>query len=103
MRAAELSVSDRDGGTVGADRPLDRDGHLAAATSTGGMRRQSRGRNSDSAVIGADIYADDSACAVSCTGVGEDFIRCGVAGEVALPGARRRAASERRAGGAGAA
>lgn len=102
LRAAGLSVSDRDGGTVGAVA-LDRDGHLAAATSTGGMRGQSRGRISDSAVIGAGTYADDSACAVSCTGVGEDFIRCGVAGEVALPGARRRAASERRAGGAGAA
>ena len=34
-------------------------------------------------MIGAGTYADDSACAVSCTGVGEDFIRCGVAGEVA--------------------
>src|SRR3977135_4047470 len=60
------------GGTVGAVA-LDRAGHLAAATSTGGLTNKHRGRVGDSPIIGAGTYADD-ACAVSGTGQGESFI-----------------------------
>lgn len=61
-------------GTVGAVA-RDRDGRLAAATSTGGLTNKVVSRVSDSAVIGAGNYANDATCAVSCTGVGEVFIR----------------------------
>lgn len=65
-------------GTVGAVA-LDRDGHLAAATSTGGLMGKRSGRVGDSPIIGAGTYADDRTCAVSCTGTGEELIRHGVA------------------------
>ncbi len=65
-------------GTVGAVA-IDRDGHLAAATSTGGMTAKARGRVGDSPLIGAATYAQDGVCAVSATGHGEYFIRVGVA------------------------
>ena len=65
-------------GTVGAVA-LDRSGHLAAATSTGGMTNKRWGRVGDVPVIGAGTYADDGSCAVSATGHGEYFIRVGVA------------------------
>ncbi len=68
-------------GTVGAVA-RDRDGHLAAATSTGGMAGQLRGRVGDSAVFGAGTWADDLSCAVSGTGHGEAFIRCALAHEI---------------------
>ena len=68
-------------GTVGAVA-LDADGHVAAATSTGGMTGKRWGRIGDSPVIGAGTYADDRACAVSATGHGEYFIRVGVAQEI---------------------
>ena len=61
-------------GTIGAVA-LDRHGHLAAATSTGGRTNKRFGRVGDSPIIGAGLYADDESCAVSCTGVGEDFLR----------------------------
>lgn len=64
-------------GTVGAVA-LDRQGRLAAATSTGGMTNKRWGRVGDSPIIGAGTYADDR-CAVSATGWGEFFIRAGVA------------------------
>src|SRR5690606_20728710 len=60
-------------GTVGAVA-LDVHGALAAATSTGGMTGKLPGRIGDSSVIGAGTYASE-ACAVSCTGHGEFFIR----------------------------
>jgi beta-aspartyl-peptidase (threonine type) len=60
--------------TVGAVA-LDRDGNLAAATSTGGMTNKRWGRVGDSPIIGAGTYADNRACAVSATGHGEFFIR----------------------------
>src|SRR5438270_579602 len=60
-------------GTVGAVA-LDGAGHLAAATSTGGLTDKHRGRVGDSPIIGAGTYADE-ACAVSGTGQGEFFIR----------------------------
>lgn len=65
-------------GTVGAVA-LDRNGHLVAGTSTGGMTNKRHGRVGDSPIIGAGTYADDRACGVSCTGHGEYFIRFGVA------------------------
>lgn len=68
-------------GTVGAVA-LDRHGHLAAGTSTGGMTNKRHGRVGDSPIIGAGTYADDSV-AVSCTGHGEYFIRYSVAHEIA--------------------
>jgi len=68
-------------GTVGAVA-LDTDGHVAAATSTGGMTGKRWGRVGDSPIIGAGTYADDNGCAVSATGHGEYFIRLGVAHEI---------------------
>ena len=65
-------------GTVGAVA-LDRDGNLAAGTSTGGMTNKRWGRVGDVPVIGAGTYADNASCAVSATGHGEYFIRVGVA------------------------
>ena len=61
-------------GTVGAVA-RDADGHLAAATSTGGFNNKLEGRIGDSPIIGAGTYARDGVCAVSCTGQGEIFIR----------------------------
>lgn len=60
-------------GTVGAVA-CDRDGNLAAATSTGGMTNKKYGRVGDTALIGAGTYADNSTCAISCTGYGEYFM-----------------------------
>jgi beta-aspartyl-peptidase (threonine type) len=62
------------GGTVGCVA-RDRLGHLAAATSTGGLVGKPRGRVGDSAIVGAGTYADDAAGAVSNTGDGEAFVR----------------------------
>ena len=69
-------------GTVGAVA-CDRDGNLAAATSTGGMTGKVPGRVGDSAIIGAGTYAENATCAVSATGHGEFFIRYGAAFEIA--------------------
>jgi beta-aspartyl-peptidase (threonine type) len=68
-------------GTVGAVA-LDGDGNLAAGTSTGGMTNKWSGRVGDSPIIGAGTYADNDACAVSCTGWGEYFIRFAVAHDI---------------------
>ena len=65
-------------GTVGCV-VLDKDGNLAAGTSTGGMFKKKWGRIGDTPVIGAGTYADNKTCAVSCTGHGEYFIRHAVA------------------------
>jgi beta-aspartyl-peptidase (threonine type) len=69
-------------GTVGAVA-RDAEGHLAAATSTGGMTNKRFGRIGDTSIIGAGTYADDQTCAVSCTGHGEYFMRAVVAYDVA--------------------
>ncbi len=69
-------------GTVGAVA-LDREGHLAAATSTGGITGKAWGRVGDSPIVGAGTYADDRFVAVSCTGKGERFIVHAVAHEIA--------------------
>lgn len=68
-------------GTVGCVA-LDKQGHLAAGTSTGGMTNKRWNRLGDTPVIGAGTYASDDACAVSCTGHGEFFIRYAVAHDV---------------------
>ena len=68
-------------GTVGAVA-LDQHGHLAAATSTGGMTNKKWQRIGDSPIIGAGTYANDASCAVSCTGHGESFIRAVAAHDV---------------------
>ncbi|HEU4431043.1 MAG TPA: isoaspartyl peptidase/L-asparaginase [Myxococcota bacterium] len=68
-------------GTVGAVA-RDASGHLAAATSTGGMTNQLPGRIGDSPILGAGTWADDASCAVSATGHGESFLRAAFAHEV---------------------
>jgi beta-aspartyl-peptidase (threonine type) len=68
-------------GTVGAVA-LDKDGNLAAGTSTGGMTNKKYGRVGDSPIIGAGTYANNNSCAVSGTGWGEFFIRLGVARDI---------------------
>ncbi len=68
-------------GTVGAVA-RDAAGHVAAATSTGGVTGKRWGRVGDSPLIGAGTYADDRAAAVSATGSGEVFIRAGAAHEI---------------------
>jgi beta-aspartyl-peptidase (threonine type) len=73
---------ERTTGTVGAVA-LDRAGHLAAGTSTGGIRRRHPGRVGDSPIIGAGTYADDLTVAVSATGEGEYFLRAVVAYDIA--------------------
>ena len=68
-------------GTVGAVA-LDERGHLAAATSTGGITGQAVGRVGDTPICGAGTWADDATCAVSGTGEGEAFMRVAFAHEV---------------------
>jgi beta-aspartyl-peptidase (threonine type) len=75
-------------GTVGAVA-LDQHGHLAAATSTGGVTNKQAGRVGDAPLIGAGCYADDATCAVSTTGSGEMFMRMVVAYDVAAQMAYR--------------
>ena len=69
-------------GTIGAVA-LDSEGHLAAATSTGGYNNKPEGRVGDSPIVGAGTYARDGVCAVSGTGAGEYFIRYAVTHEIA--------------------
>lgn len=77
----QLDHGDDARGTVGAVA-LDAGGHLAAATSTGGMVNQLPGRVGDSPVIGAGTWAWDRTCAVSATGHGEVFVRAAVASRI---------------------
>ncbi|WP_042444314.1 isoaspartyl peptidase/L-asparaginase family protein [Azospirillum sp. B510] len=79
--AADDGDEQRRHGTVGAVA-RDRDGNLAAATSTGGMTAKARGRVGDSPVIGAGTFADNLTCAVSATGHGEHYIRRCAAHEI---------------------
>jgi beta-aspartyl-peptidase (threonine type) len=69
-------------GTIGAVA-VDLQGHVAAATSTGGITAKRWGRIGDSPLIGAGTYADDRAAAVSATGSGEYFIRAVAAHQLA--------------------
>ncbi len=65
-------------GTVGCVA-LDTSGNIAAGTSTGGLTNKKFGRVGDSPIVCAGTFADNATCGVSCTGVGEDFIRNAVA------------------------
>ncbi|WP_321309178.1 isoaspartyl peptidase/L-asparaginase [Marinifilum fragile] len=76
----EMKRTDRHG-TVGCVA-LDKEGNLAAGTSTGGMTNKRFGRIGDSPIIGAGTYANNKTCAVSCTGHGEYFIRLGIARDI---------------------
>lgn len=69
-------------GTVGAVA-VDVEGHVAVATSTGGLTAKRWGRVGDSPLIGAGTYADDASAAVSATGSGEYFIRAVAAHQLA--------------------
>lgn len=84
-------------GTVGAVA-MDKQGNLAAATSTGGMNAKPPGRVGDAPIIGAGTYADNASCAVSATGDGEYFIRASVArmicARVALAGMNAKDATQ---------
>jgi L-asparaginase / beta-aspartyl-peptidase len=92
MKAAEKARTGRAGkafhitdqdrhGTVGAVA-LDKNGNVAAATSTGGTTNKRPGRVGDTPVIGAGTYANNATCAVSATGDGEYFIRATAARDV---------------------
>ena len=70
-------------GTVGCVA-LDSHGNLAAGTSTGGRTNKKFGRVGDSPILGAGTYADNETCAVSATGIGEEFIRHTVAAQISL-------------------
>lgn len=79
-RGEESDDPARRHGTVGAVA-CDVSGHVAAATSTGGMTAKAPGRVGDTPMIGAGTFADDATCAVSGTGHGEIFIRWNAAAE----------------------
>ena len=75
-------ITDQDRhGTVGAVA-LDKNGNLAAATSTGGTTNKRPGRVGDSPIVGAGTYANNATCAVSATGDGEYFIRASVGHDI---------------------
>lgn len=75
------NAADEKRGTVGCVA-LDKDGNLAAGTSTGGMTNKRFGRVGDSPIVGAGTYANNLTCAVSATGDGEYFIRSVVAHDI---------------------
>jgi len=77
----EELMKDKKFGTVGAVA-CDRQGNIAAATSTGGMTNKKYGRIGDSPLIGSGTYANSKTCAISCTGHGEVFIRAVAAYDV---------------------
>ena len=77
----QLDHTDKKFGTVGAVA-LDQDGNLAAATSTGGLTNKKFGRVGDTPIPGVGTYANNNTCAISCTGVGELFIRSVVAYDI---------------------
>jgi beta-aspartyl-peptidase (threonine type) len=74
--AAIEAPAGRDTGTIGTVGAVacDSRGNLAAATSTGGMTNKKFGRVGDTPIIGSGTFADNSTCAVSCTGHGEYFM-----------------------------
>lgn len=75
------TIKDSKFGTVGCVA-LDKNGNLAAGTSTGGMTNKRWGRIGDAPIIGAGTYANNNTCAVSSTGWGEFFIRAMVAHDI---------------------
>ncbi len=80
--AAMAKFPDSKYGTVGCVA-LDKDGNIAAGTSTGGMTNKKYGRIGDVPIIGGGTYADNLTCGVSATGHGEYFIRGVVAYDIA--------------------
>jgi beta-aspartyl-peptidase (threonine type) len=74
-------IDDHKYGTVGAVA-IDKNGNIAAGTSTGGMTNKKYGRIGDSPIIGAGTYANNKTCGISATGTGEYFIRTVAAHEV---------------------
>ncbi len=79
--AAQPDGEDAHYGTVGCVA-LDTHGDLAAGTSTGGTSKKLAGRIGDSPIVGAGTYAANDTCAVSGTGVGEEYIRHAVAYDI---------------------
>lgn len=77
----DTELKDYKFGTVGC-AALDKNGNLAAGTSTGGMTNKRWGRIGDAPIIGAGTYANNETCAVSSTGWGEYFIRAMVAHDI---------------------
>ena len=73
-QADKAPMHDKKFGTVGAVA-CDKEGNIAAATSTGGMTNKKYGRIGDSPLIGVGTYANNETCAISCTGHGEIFMR----------------------------
>ncbi len=82
MEALQRAKESEKSGTVGCVA-LDKEGNIAAGTSTGGMTNKKWGRVGDSPVIGAGTYADNNTCGISATGHGEFFIRNVVAYDIA--------------------
>ncbi|HVJ70293.1 MAG TPA: isoaspartyl peptidase/L-asparaginase [Sphingomicrobium sp.] len=80
-KGSEAFDADIKYGTIGAVA-VDVHGHVASATSTGGLTAKRWGRIGDSPLVGAGTYADDRAAAVSATGLGEVFIRAAGAHEL---------------------
>ncbi len=80
--AGKILLSHPAFGTVGCVA-LDRQGHLAAGTSTGGRGLKRYRRVGDSPIIGAGTYAEEGVCAVSATGYGEYYVRGVLAYDVA--------------------
>jgi len=76
-----LAKDQKDRDTVGAVA-LDVHGNLAAATSSGGLTNKRFGRLGDVPIIGAGTYANNQTCAISATGIGEQFIRHAVAHDI---------------------
>jgi len=74
-------IDDHKYGTVGAVA-MDKNGNIAAGTSTGGMTNKKYGRIGDVPLIGAGTYANNATCGISATGTGEYFIRTVAAHEV---------------------
>jgi len=77
----DLYIKDDKYGTVGCVA-LDKDGNIAAGTSTGGMTNKKYGRIGDSPILGAGVYANNATCGVSSTGHGEFFMRGMVAADI---------------------
>ncbi len=81
LKKERVSGTNDKHGTVGCVA-LDRDGNIAAGTSTGGMTNKKYGRIGDSPIIGAGTYANNATGGFSCTGHGEYYIRLGFARDI---------------------
>jgi beta-aspartyl-peptidase (threonine type) len=92
-RASERAPGGKDPGTVGACA-IDRAGHVAAATSTGGMTGKRPGRIGDTPLPGCGTYADDRGGAASATGVGETIMRVAMTKACVTRMARAQSATE---------